>query len=257
MAAKKEEKAQIRTLLASEIECRVGTMKQNGCSLLLYKDARVDMRMLDEVYGPNNWQRYHELINGNLFCTIAVWDTEKGAWVTKQDVGTESNTEKEKGQASDAFKRAAFNWGIGRELYTAPFVWISLDASEVYEKAGYNGAKSFGTNTKFRVQLIEYNQQREISKLVIVDGRGDVRFTFGEVKEKVKEQAPAKTTPKNPSKAPIAYTGAQLKQAVTEMNACKSRAQVLSLWKKYALMQNDNEFRNACIEMGKKYPEKK
>ena len=114
MAAKKEEKAQgsqIRTLLASEIECRVGTMKQNGCSLLLYKDARVDMRMLDEVYGPNNWQRSHELINGNLFCTISVWDTDKGVWVNKQDVGTESNTEKEKGQASDAFKRAAFNWG--------------------------------------------------------------------------------------------------------------------------------------------------
>ena len=93
MAAKKEEKAQgsqIRTLLASEIECRVGTMKQNGCSLLLYKDARVDMRMLDEVYGPNNWQRSHELINGNLFCTISVWDADKGVWVNKQDVGTES-----------------------------------------------------------------------------------------------------------------------------------------------------------------------
>lgn len=169
MAAKKEEKAQgsqIRTLLASEIECRVGTMKQNGCSLLLYKDARVDMRMLDEVYGPNNWQRSHELINGNLFCTISVWDADKGVWVNKQDVGTESNTEKEKGQASDAFKRAAFNWGIGRELYTAPFIWITLDSSEVYEKTGYNGSKSFGTNTKFNVQSIEYNQQREISKLV-------------------------------------------------------------------------------------------
>lgn len=260
MAAKKEEKAQgsqIRTLLASEIECRVGTMKQNGCSLLLYKDARVDMRMLDEVYGPNNWQRSHELINGNLFCTISVWDTDKGVWVNKQDVGTESNTEKEKGQASDAFKRAAFNWGIGRELYTAPFIWITLDSSEVYEKTGYNGSKSFGTNAKFNVQSIEYNQQREISKLVIVDGRGDVRYVFGEVKEKVKEQAPARTVPKNPAQAPPAFTGAQLTQAVDEMNACKSRAQVLSVWKRYTVMQNNNEFRNACIEMGKKYPEKK
>ena len=241
MAAKKEEKAQgsqIRTLLASEIECRVGTMKQNGCSLLLYKDARVDMRMLDEVYGPNNWQRSHELINGNLFCTISVWDADKGVWVNKQDVGTESNTEKEKGQASDAFKRAAFNWGVGRELYTAPFIWITLDSSEVYEKTGYNGSN---------VQSIEYNQQREISKLVIVDSRGDVRYVFGEVKEKVKEQAPARTVPKNPAQTPAAFTGAQLKQAVDEMNACK----------RYTVMQNNNEFRNACIEMGKKYPEKK
>ncbi len=139
-------------------------------------------------------------------------------------MGTKSNTEKEKGQASDAFKRAAFNWGIGRELYTAPFIWITLDSSEVYEKTGYNGSKSFGTNAKFNVQSIEYNQQREISKLVIVDGRGDVRYVFGEVKEKVKEQAPA------------AFTGAQLKQAVDEMNACKSRAQVLSVWKRYTVM---------------------
>lgn len=258
MAAKKEDKpqgTQIRTLLASEIECRVGMMKQNGCSLLLYKDARVDMRMLDEVYGPNNWQRYHELINGNLFCTISVWDADKGVWVNKQDVGVESNTEKEKGQASDAFKRAAFNWGIGRELYTAPFIWIQLDSSEVYEKNGYNNTKSFGTNTKFSVKLIEYNQQREISRLVIVDAKGNVRYIFGDVKEKVKEQAPAKTSPK-PSQA-VVFTGAQLKQAVDEMNACKSRAQVSSVWKKYAVMQNNTEFRNACIEMGKKYPEKK
>ena len=152
----------------------------------------------------NNWQRSHELINGNLFCTISVWDTDKGVWVNKQDVGTESNTEKEKGQASDAFKRAAFNWGIGRELYTAPFIWITLDSSEIYEKTGYNGSKSFGTNAKFNVQSIEYNQQREISKLVIVDGRGDVRYVFGEVKEKVKEQAPARTVPKNPAQAPAA-----------------------------------------------------
>ena len=191
------------------------------------------------------------------FCTISVWDADKGVWVNKQDVGTESNTEKEKGQASDAFKRAAFNWGIGRELYTAPFIWITLDSSEVYEKTGYNGSKSFGTNTKFNVQSIEYNQQREISKLVIVDGRGDVRYVFGEVKEKVKEQAPARTVPKNPAQTPAAFTGAQLKQAVDEMNACKSRAQVLSVWKRYTVMQNNNEFRNACIEMGKKYPEKK
>lgn len=107
------------------------------------------------------------------------------------------------------------------------------------------------------MKLIEYNQQREISKLVIADNKGNVRYTFGEVKEKVKEQAPAKTVPKNPSQASGAFTGAQLPQAVSEMNACKSRAQVLSVWKKYAIMQNNNEFRNACIEMGKKYPEKK
>ena len=118
----------IRLLKADEIECRVGTVSKDntGCSLLLYKDARVDMRMLDEVFGPTNWKRSHEVINGSLFCTLSIWDSEKKEWVGKQDVGTESYTEKEKGQASDAFKRAGFNWGIGRELYTAPFIWIKL-----------------------------------------------------------------------------------------------------------------------------------
>ena len=88
------------------------------------------MRILDQVFGPGNWQRTHELINGNLFCTIEIWDDEKAAWVKKQDVGVESNTEKEKGQASDAFKRAGFNVGIGRELYSAPFTYVELNDGE-------------------------------------------------------------------------------------------------------------------------------
>ena len=115
----------IPLLTAADIECRVQSVSrarsgQVGAVLLLYKDARVDMRILDQVFGPGNWARTHEVINGNLFCNIDIWDAQKGVWVRKQDVGVESNTEKEKGQASDAFKRAGFNVGIGRELYTGP-----------------------------------------------------------------------------------------------------------------------------------------
>ena len=105
-----------RDLKASEIDCRISTVKSNGISLLLYKDARVDQNVLDEAVGPFNWQRSHEVIDGNLYCTVSIYDAEKGIWVSKQDVGKESYTEKEKGQASDSFKRACFNWGIGREL---------------------------------------------------------------------------------------------------------------------------------------------
>lgn len=128
----------IPLLTAQDIECRVQGVSRSkgtgrvGAVLLLYKDARVDMRILDQVFGPGNWQRTHEVINGNLFCNIDIWDTQKGAWVRKQDVGVESNTEKEKGQASDAFKRAGFNVGIGRELYTAPFVYVEL-ADKVFQ----------------------------------------------------------------------------------------------------------------------------
>ena len=105
---------EIRLLRADEIECRVGMVSEKGLSLLLYKDARADMKILDETYGSTGWQRIHELIGGNLYCRVQIWDEEKQCWVSKMDVGTESYTEKEKGQASDSFKRACVSVGIGR-----------------------------------------------------------------------------------------------------------------------------------------------
>lgn len=126
---------------------------------MLYKDARCDMKILDETVGSENWQRSHELINGNLFCNVSIYDEEKKIWITKQDVGTESYTEKEKGQASDAFKRACFNWGIGRELYTSPFIWISDSAVTLKEKTGQNGKKTWTTYDKFRV-----------TQIIVIDG---------------------------------------------------------------------------------------
>lgn len=112
-----------RNLKADEIDCRIATISEKGLSLLLYKDARCDMNILDETVGILNWQRSHTRDNAN--CIVSIWDNEKKQWVSKEDTGTESYTEKEKGLASDSFKRACFNWGIGRELYTAPFIWIS------------------------------------------------------------------------------------------------------------------------------------
>ena len=114
-----------RDLRADEIECRVAQAKQNGVSLLLYKDARCDQNILDETVGPMNWQREHCRENAN--CIVSIWDEKKSQWIKKEDTGKESNTEAEKGLASDSFKRACFNWGIGRELYTAPFIWISAE----------------------------------------------------------------------------------------------------------------------------------
>lgn len=111
-----------RDLRADEIECRVAQAKGTGVSLLLYKDARCDQNILDESVGAYNWMRQHTRDNAN--CIVSIWDEKKQQWISKEDTGTESNTEKEKGLASDSFKRACFNWGIGRELYTAPFIWI-------------------------------------------------------------------------------------------------------------------------------------
>ena len=172
----------IPLLTAEDIDCRVQSVSKAkngtvGAVLLLYKDARVDMRILDQVFGPGNWQRTHELINGNLFCTIEIWDDEKAAWVKKQDVGVESNTEKEKGQASDAFKRAGFNVGIGRELYSAPFTYVELNDGE-WKVEKVQGRDVYRTypNVKFSVTKIGYNDRREIVDLTIVDRFGNVRF---------------------------------------------------------------------------------
>lgn len=121
-----------RALTADDVECRIANIskKGNGLSLLLYKTARCDMKILDETVGPMNWQRKHSENKGNAYCAIGINRNYKdenapAEWVWKEDCGSESYTDKEKGEASDAFKRAGFNWGIGRELYTSPFIWIT------------------------------------------------------------------------------------------------------------------------------------
>jgi hypothetical protein len=215
----------MRTLLANEIDCRIGNTTDKGASILLYKDARVDMRILDETYGSMNWQRRHEVVNGNLFCTIEVWDSEKGCWVSKQDVGTESFTEKEKGEASDSFKRAGFNWGIGRELYTAPFIWITTTSDDLDNRGKIK--------TKFFVREIAYNEQNEINHLVIVDGKGNARFTFG-------KNAPKMENPKVVT----------LEEAIAEMYACETLDAVKACWSKYPQFKNNEIFKQACTKQG-------
>lgn len=149
-----------RTLRADEIDVRVGQQKPTGVALLLYKDARCDMSILDETIGPMNWMRSHSRENAN--CTVSIYDDEKQMWISKEDTGTESNTEAEKGLASDSFKRACVNWGIGRELYSAPFIWVQADKLTFKE---INGKKYL--QDRFSVREIEYDGFRRISRLVI------------------------------------------------------------------------------------------
>ena len=164
----------VRLLRADEIECRVSVINERGLSLLLFKDARVDRKILDETFTPFGWRRTHQSIDGNLYCTVEIWDKEKQQWISKQDVGTVSYSEKEKGQASDSFKRACFNWGIGRELYTAPFIWISAENVSIKPKGD-----RYTTSEHFLVRAIDYNEEREISYLMIVNGKGKKVFEMG------------------------------------------------------------------------------
>lgn len=187
---------EIPLLTAPEIECRVGQVSKQGkgCSILLYKDARCDMAILDELFTPLGWKREHiirENVINNLrtmvnYCKVSIWNEDIGEWVSKEDVGTESNTENAKGEASDAFKRACVNWGIGRELYTAPFIWINpITPGEEFKYA------------KFKVTHIAYNEKREISQLIIHDDKNRVRFSYGV------QQQPAQAAPQAPQQ-PIA-----------------------------------------------------
>lgn len=164
-----------RTLRADEIECRAarGGQNKNGAwgEYLLYKDARVDQRIMDETFGPMNWQAKYDFIDNKLFCTVSVWDNDKGCWVSKMNVGTESNTEKEKGQASDSLKRACFTWGLGVELYSSPKIFINLNEGEYEVKNG----KVMPT-LRLKVEEIAYDDNRKVADLRLTDAKGIVRF---------------------------------------------------------------------------------
>ena len=202
-------KKEIRLLRADEIECRVGTIGEKGLSHLLYKDARADMKVLDETFGCLGWQRSHQLINGNLYCTVEIWDEEKKQWIRKQDVGTTSYAEKEKGQASDSFKRACVSVGIGRELYTAPFIWIPAGKTFIQKKDN-----RFVVYDKFTVQSISYSRNREISSLVIVNQKGEPVFSM-------KKQNPEMDLAVSPEQ--IQNLNKELKRTGYSVNAVLSR----------------------------------
>ena len=165
------DKLVFRDLKAEEIDCRPAIIKANGLSLLLYKDARVDQDILDETVGPMNWQREHSRENAN--CLVSIWNEKEKMWVYKEDTGTESFSEKEKGLASDSFKRACFNWGIGRELYSAPFIWISGDSCSIETKDG-----KYTTKDVFSVSHIVIVDKKIVELTIVNDKTGEVVFDW-------------------------------------------------------------------------------
>lgn len=177
---------EFRELRANEIDVRIQSISKGkngiGAILLLYKDARCDMNILDETVGILGWKREHKMIGDRLYCVVSLYDDEKKEWISKEDVGTESNTEAEKGHASDSFKRACFNWGIGRELYTAPFTYIQLNEGEYYDDKGRTKS-----NAKFYVDEIEY-ESRRISRLVLMDSKNNIRFSYSIEPKATREQ---------------------------------------------------------------------
>lgn len=188
---------EFKTLEADDIEVRVQQVTENGCSLLLYKTARCDMRLLDEAVGQENWDCEYSSVNGYLFCTVGIrclLPSGETSWVYKSDTGTQSNMEPEKGHASDAFKRACTRWGIGRELYTAPFVWVDKgQLQKHYEQSG-----KWRCNDRFHVQRVEIKNGR-ITDLAIANQHG---FTVYQMRSKAHEAAASNTNTAKTKTAP-------------------------------------------------------
>jgi hypothetical protein len=168
----------INTPLAiNEIDFRVQSINKGGyATILAYKDARVDMNRLDAVYGVFGWQKKYELIDVNLFCSVGIYNETAREWIWKMDVGTESNTEKEKGQASDAFKRACFNLGIGRELYDYPLIQVKLLDNE-FDKNTNKPTWDF--KLKEWVWFSQFSVDGKLNYLACKDQNGKARFTWG------------------------------------------------------------------------------
>lgn len=211
---KKERKMDMlkfRPLTADDVEVRISTVKKNGVQLLLYKDARVDQNVLDESVGVENWQKKYEMIGGNLFCSVGIL-VDRGAgikeWIWKQDVGVESYAEKEKGQASDAFKRACFCLGIGRELYTAPFIWISADKVEIKDA----GKDTYKCYERFAVRSMTVSDGR-ITALSVINSKGIEVFSYGKRTAQSATQEPTQVY----EQKPMLVTDAEIKILEAEL----------------------------------------
>ena len=232
---------QFRLLTADEIECRIASVGQWGVQLLLYKDARADMALMDECVGAENWQRKHEVINGSLFCSVGVRvvrEDGSAEWIWRQDVGTESNTEREKGQSSDSFKRACTCFGAGRELYTSPVMFVKPKNLKTLEEK--NG--KWTCRDRFEVTDIQY-AGRKIKSVQIVNASTGALLDFGEYTEK-----PKVPTAKNANKKISAEQQAALVEACEKaggnfsvdkaLTACgKSSIADITATQFYALMQ--------------------
>lgn len=168
-----------RNLRADEIDVRINQIASNYCTMLLYKDARCDMNILDETVGALNWKREHTRDNAN--CIVSIYDEDKKEWVSKEDTGTESSSEAEKGLASDSFKRACVNWGIGRELYSSPNI-ITFPKKDmgVKDKPEFfeNDKGKYTTKTYFWVEIIDYDDNDNIKDLIIRDNKNNIRFSM-------------------------------------------------------------------------------
>ncbi len=259
---------QFRPLVASEVECRVGNITANGCSILLYKTARTDMDLLDEVVGPANWQNEFYELGDKLFCRLGI--RIDGEWIWKSDCGIEGNAGEEKSQASDARKRAGFAWGIGRELYRAPFIFINVPTEQRRDGRGYQ-LKEF---PRYDVTKFEATKT-EIKDLEIVDKGGNVVYRMGKTLTTARKSTKPAGQAAAPAPAPqppvdlmnVTFDDerpiSEVEIAIADVKASRNRAELLqvnnqykAVYGEYGSARNEDYIR-AVAEMSQRYPRTK
>ena len=239
-----------RTLRADEIDCRIAQIKENGLSLLLYKDARCDQNILDEVVGPFSWKREHTRDNRN--CIVSIKNPETGEWISKEDTGTESNTEKEKGLASDSFKRACFNWGIGRELYTAPFIWISNKDCNIRENRGKTACYD-----RFTVKGIGYTDGVITGLQIKNQATGKVCYSWGKISEEAPDR-PEQPDDEPPEVKPIIHDAPATVETAEKVGAAEKSTPIsdyirgeIKAIQEYVGLQSYQEAKRQVLDMAK------
>ena len=230
---------EFRNLDADEIECRPQQIAKDGtwASLLLYTNARMCMNLLDEKYGIMGWQRTYCSICDQLFCTIEIWDNEHSRWIKKQDIGTESNIDAEKGRVSDAFKRACVSVGIGRELYSAPQIFITLNEDEI--TSNRNSVK-LKAKVHYSVKSIEYNDKNEIKSLIIIDKNGTERYSYTNGKS---QHLQVKKITQKDDEYEIA-----LEEAIVSVKSSNNVEELKRLWDELPGLTKDPRFVKAVSE---------
>lgn len=262
-----------RPLTADDVECRVGTVSAKGCSILLYKNARVDMNILDDSVGPENWQNEFVDVGGRLVCRLGIKIGPE--WVWKSDTGVEGSVGEDKSTASDARKRAGFAWGIGRELYNSPFIWLNLPTER-----GNDGRYRLTQYPRLEVTEFE-SDGRKVTRLAITDASGNVVFRHGDTLKQARkvakpagqaaaptaapaEQAPIMTATfeEERAAAPVddSPEAIELSIALNDLRSCASRADVLAVDKQYRAVygeygtKRNDAYINALYEMCAKFP---
>lgn len=166
-----------KPLPIESIDFRIQSINKGGyATILAYKDARVDINRLNEVCTPLGWKREHSRDNHN--CIVSIWDKENKHWVSKEDTGTESFTEAQKGLASDSFKRACFNWGIGIELYDYPVISIKLEKGVEWDLLNDKPKQLYGLNLRNWTWFSQFTDNK-LNYLACKDEKGKLRFTYG------------------------------------------------------------------------------